>query len=313
MQNPKVKKRQEEESDGVLSSNNSLMRDMGGPDPHKGLVNHFINMPRATTTVNPGENTLGVGAGPSATDASPLPSPAFRLRDDFSSSASSLLQPPTRDDNSSSASSRGSKRHREASPQPPRCQNRPDARTCHESPPRRPAAPEQQIHMLQQQIRHHQDEIQTLRTQASQEYHVGFTHGHSRGFEEAMSMSLGGGPSANPGDPSTREPREPRNPCNRCEDWEHRGHREMRDPDEAEAEDLRHTIHDLVAKFGSPDPWEPLELGRRAIQATRRHAGPQARDRKPLSRPRPTPLPNAMTTRWPSFEGTGLTSPTQRK
>jgi hypothetical protein len=100
----KSKKQQEEESDGALSSDNPLMRDMGGPDPRKGLVDHFINMPRATTTVNPGENTLGVGAGPSATDASPLPSPAFRLCDDFSSTASSLLQPPTRNDNSSSAS-----------------------------------------------------------------------------------------------------------------------------------------------------------------------------------------------------------------
>jgi hypothetical protein len=115
----KSKKRREEESDGTLSSDDSLVRDMGGPDPRKGLINHFINMPRATTTVDPGENTLGVGAGPSAMNASPLPSPAFRLHDDFSSSASSLLQPPTRDDNSSSVLSRGSKRRREASPQPP--------------------------------------------------------------------------------------------------------------------------------------------------------------------------------------------------
>jgi hypothetical protein len=253
----KPKKRREEESDGALSSDDSLVRDMGGPDPRKGLVDHFINMPRATTTVDPGENTLGVGAGPSATDASPLPSPAFRLRDDFSSSASSLLQPPTRDDNSSSASSRGSKRRREASPQPPRRQNRPEARMRRESPPRRPAAPEQQIHMLQQQIRHHQDEIQTLRTQASQEYHVGFTHGRSRGFEEAMSMSLGGGPSANPGDPSNRErrePREPRDPRNRREDWERRGHRETRDPDEAEAEDLRHAVRESRREAPPPRP-----------------------------------------------------------
>jgi hypothetical protein len=69
----------------------------------------------------------------------------------------------------------------------------------------------------------------------------------------------------------------------------------------------------LVMKFSPPDPWEPLELGHHAIQATWRHARPQAHDSKPLSHPRPTPLSNTTTTRWLSFEGTGLTSPTQRK
>jgi hypothetical protein len=67
-------------------------------------------------------------------------------------------------------------------------------------------------------------------------------------------MSLGGGPSANPGDPSTRECREPRNPRNCHEDWECRGHRETRDPDEAEAEDLRHTICESRREVLLPRP-----------------------------------------------------------
>jgi hypothetical protein len=41
----KSKKQQEEESDGMLLSDNSLVHDMGGPDPRKGLIDHFINMP----------------------------------------------------------------------------------------------------------------------------------------------------------------------------------------------------------------------------------------------------------------------------
>jgi hypothetical protein len=91
---------------------------LGGPDPRKGLVDHFLKLPRATTTMNPGSNTIGARAGPSTMDVSPLPSPATQWHDDFLSSASSLLQPPARDDNSSSASSRGSKQRREPSPQP---------------------------------------------------------------------------------------------------------------------------------------------------------------------------------------------------
>jgi hypothetical protein len=55
--NQKSKKWQEEESDGALSSDNSLVRDMGGPDPRKGLINHFINPARAANphaaTTNP--------------------------------------------------------------------------------------------------------------------------------------------------------------------------------------------------------------------------------------------------------------------
>jgi hypothetical protein len=98
--------------------------------------------------------------------------------------------------------------------------------------------------MLQQQIHHHQDEIQTLQTQVSHEYHVGFTHGHLRGSEEAMSMSLGCGPSDNPGNPSTHEHCEPCDPYNHHEDWEHCGHRKTHDPDEAEVEDLWHAIHE---------------------------------------------------------------------
>jgi hypothetical protein len=74
--------------------------------------------------------------------------------------------------------------------------------------------------MLQQQIRHHQDEIQTLQTQASQEYSMGFTHGRSCGFEKVMSMLLGCGPVANPGNPSTHEYRKPHEPCNCHEDQE---------------------------------------------------------------------------------------------
>jgi hypothetical protein len=110
------KQREEEEVEGELSSDDSLLRDMGGPDPRKGLVDHFLKLPWATTTVNPGSNTIGARAGPSTMDMSPLPSPATQWCDDFSSSTSSLLQPPVRDDNLSSASSRGSKRCQEPSP-----------------------------------------------------------------------------------------------------------------------------------------------------------------------------------------------------
>jgi hypothetical protein len=67
-------------------------------------------------------------------------------------------------------------------------------------------------------------------------------------------MSLGGGPSTNPGDPSTRECCEPHDPRNRREDWEHHGHRETCDPDEAEAEDLRHTIRESRCEVQLPRP-----------------------------------------------------------
>jgi hypothetical protein len=67
-------------------------------------------------------------------------------------------------------------------------------------------------------------------------------------------MSLGGGPSANPGDPSTRERREPRDPHNCREDWEHCGHRETHDPDEAEAEELRHTVRESRHEVPLPRP-----------------------------------------------------------
>jgi hypothetical protein len=102
--------------------------------------------------------------------------------------------------------------------------------------------PEQQIHMLQQQICHHQDEIQTLQTQASQEYSMGFTHGRSCSFEEAMSMSLGHGPVTNPGNPSTHEHHEPHEPHNHHEDWECCGNRKACNLNEAEVEDLQCTI-----------------------------------------------------------------------
>jgi hypothetical protein len=67
-------------------------------------------------------------------------------------------------------------------------------------------------------------------------------------------MSLGGQPSANPGNPSTHEPRKPRDPRNHREDWERHGHRETHDPDEAEAEDLRHTIRESRREVLLPRP-----------------------------------------------------------
>jgi hypothetical protein len=95
----KQKQQEEEEEEGELSSDDLLLCNMGGPDPRKGLVDHFLKLPRATTTVNLGSNTIGARARPSTMDVSPLPSPATQWRDDFSSSASSLLQPPVCDDN----------------------------------------------------------------------------------------------------------------------------------------------------------------------------------------------------------------------
>jgi hypothetical protein len=102
--------------------------------------------------------------------------------------------------------------------------------------------PEQQIHMLQQQICHHQDEIHTLQMQLSQEFNVGFTHGHSHGFKEAMSMLLGHRPSANPGNPPVHERREPHEPRNRCKDRECCMMRDPHNLDEREAKDLWHAI-----------------------------------------------------------------------
>jgi hypothetical protein len=99
------KQQEQEEAEDKLLSNDSLSHDMGGPDPWKGLVDHFLKLPRATTTMNPRSNTIGARAGPSMMDVSPLPSLATQWCDDFSLSASSLLQPLVRDDNSSSASS----------------------------------------------------------------------------------------------------------------------------------------------------------------------------------------------------------------
>src|SRR5271169_3636411 len=49
---------------------------------------------------------------------------------------------------------------------------------------------EQQVAMLQQQVRHHQEEVNSLRRQISQEYDVGYTHRRAKGFEEAMAMAI---------------------------------------------------------------------------------------------------------------------------
>ena len=40
--------------------------------------------------------------------------------------------------------------------------------------------------MLQQQVWNHQEEVNTLRCQITQEWEVGYTHGRAKGFEEAM-------------------------------------------------------------------------------------------------------------------------------
>jgi hypothetical protein len=42
--------------------------------------------------------------------------------------------------------------------------------------------------MLQQQVRHHQEEIRSLQTQLPQEFHLGYARGRAQGFEEAMEM-----------------------------------------------------------------------------------------------------------------------------
>jgi hypothetical protein len=98
----KKKKKNQELLGDKISSNDSIMHDLGGPDPQK---SHFLSLPWATAIVNPGKSTSRAWPGPSTTDVSPLPSPAFRLCKDFSSSTSSLLQPLTHNDNSSSVSS----------------------------------------------------------------------------------------------------------------------------------------------------------------------------------------------------------------
>jgi hypothetical protein len=107
----KSQKRHEQEAakdaTGEILSNNSIMHNLVRPNTHTKLVDHFMGLPRATTTVNPGarmETRL------SAMDVSPLPLPAFQLHDDILSSASSLLQPPTHNNNLLSMSSHGSKR-----------------------------------------------------------------------------------------------------------------------------------------------------------------------------------------------------------
>jgi hypothetical protein len=41
----KQKQQEQEEAEGNLSSDDLLSRDMGGPDPRKGLVDHFLKLP----------------------------------------------------------------------------------------------------------------------------------------------------------------------------------------------------------------------------------------------------------------------------
>ena len=236
------KKEQDDAEDeaGNVSSDDSIFRDMAGPNPHGKLINHFLVLPRAATTANPGSSYATAVPGPSTTDTEPLqpPKAPWRedassstssllqppARDEASSSASSLLQPPTREGHSSSASSRGSKRRREASPRPPRRRapsprpyrrrepspipRSPPRRTYSpprrayspprrayspprrtSPPPRRTPSPDPRVAMLEQQVRHHQQEIVALRSQLSQEFQVGFTHGRSRGFDEARDMA----------------------------------------------------------------------------------------------------------------------------
>jgi hypothetical protein len=64
----------------------------------------------------------------------------------------------------------------------------PSPQLCPPTPPRRNAA-EQQIVMLQQQLHHYQEEIVALRRRNSQEFDMGFHHGRSQGFEDAMQLS----------------------------------------------------------------------------------------------------------------------------
>jgi hypothetical protein len=70
----KQKQWEQEEAEGDLSSDDSLSRDMGGPDPWKCLIDHFLKLPQAMTTMNPGSNTIRARAGLSTMDVSPLPS-----------------------------------------------------------------------------------------------------------------------------------------------------------------------------------------------------------------------------------------------
>src|SRR5271170_8527738 len=203
----KKKKRRESDATEEWASDDPLLVDMGGPNPHQPLVSHFLSLPRATITVPVGASATPGEAGPSAMDVSPRVSPQphesilprvqprlqLPARDDASSSTSSRPQPPSRDKYSSNASSRGSKRRREASPQPQRDHRHPTLRPRGETSPRHATTGtmlEQQVTMLQQQVWHHQEEVNSLRRQISQEYDVGYTHGRAKGFEEAMAMAI---------------------------------------------------------------------------------------------------------------------------
>ena len=165
-------------------SDDSIEIDMRGADPRHGLISRFLELPPLAIPARPGPSTL---------DVSPAPSP-------LAPSSASSLQPPAREDNSSSASSRGSKRRREPSPhrrlpRRPEPQSRggsppryPPARSRGESPPRR-SATDQQVAMLQQQLRHYHEEVLALRRQNSHEFNLGFHTGRSAGFADAMRMS----------------------------------------------------------------------------------------------------------------------------
>jgi hypothetical protein len=183
-----------------------------GDQTRKGLVDHFLKLPRATTTVNPGSNTIGARARPSTMDVSPLPSLATQWCDDFLLSASSLLQPLVCDNNSSSASFRGSKRRQEPSPQPRRQHSHAALRLHGGSPPRHS--------ITDQQVQHHQEEIHSLQTQLPQEFHLGYTGGRAQGFEEAMEMA--NSPIATTAPPHDHcEPQESHGPHESHDDHEH--------------------------------------------------------------------------------------------
>ncbi len=189
--------RRDDDASDSWMSDDSIMKDMAG-HPQSELINHFTNLPRPANTAGTGVHAAQPSGGTSTADTSPFPSSVLNLREDASTSTSSLLQPPTRDDHSSSASSRGSKRRRGPSPQPSRASRRPSTRARHESPPQHSLATEQQIAMLREQVRLQQAEVDTINRQMRNAYDAGFAQGQSAGYQAAMNSMLAGGNRPNP-------------------------------------------------------------------------------------------------------------------
>ena len=185
-------------------SDNSIMKDMAG-HPQSNLINHFTNLPCPVPSAGTGVYATQPSGGMSTADTSPLLSSILTLREDASTSASSLLHPPMRDDQSSSASSRGSKRRCGPSPQPSRVSHHPSTRARHKSPPQYLLVAKQQIAMLREQVWLQQAEVDMINRQICNTYNAGFTQGQSTGYQAAMNSMLAGSNKPDPRESCTVE------------------------------------------------------------------------------------------------------------